>query len=157
MTLVIPLSIGRWKPILHKLSSQPRGTKRQAIKLILLLCQIFTWLATLTVQAKLQFSRDYYPIFLLRIFEYVNADARLECPNSLLSQLHILAGRLMIQRLRTLSDSRTDSGLETTLADRNFGRFLRNCKTKGYTIHLMQVLAASLREIDITSLILLLR
>ena len=114
-------------------------------------------MAALTVQAKLQFSRDYYPIFILRIFECVNADARPECPNSLLSQLHILAGRLMIQRLRTLSDSRTDSALETTLADRNFARFLRNCKTQGYTIHLMQVLAASLGEIDITSLILLLR
>jgi Uncharacterized protein conserved in bacteria len=63
----------------------------------------------------------------------------------------------MIQRLRTLSDSRTDSALETTLADRNFARFLSNCKTQGYTIHLMQVLAASLREIDINSLILLLR
>ena len=68
MTLVIPLSIRRLKPILHKLSSQPRGTKRQAIKLMLLLCQIFTWSAALTVQAKLQFSRDYYQIFILRMF-----------------------------------------------------------------------------------------
>jgi|GEM_PF-2836201 len=88
MILVIPLSIRRLKPILHKLSSQPRGTKRQAIKLILLLCQIFTWLAALTVQAKLQFSRDYYPIFLLRIFEYVNADAPPECPHSILSHIN---------------------------------------------------------------------
>jgi predicted ABC-type ATPase len=96
----------------------------------------------LTVQAKLEFSRDYYPIFLLIIFEYVNADARPECPNSLLSQLHILAERLMIQRLRTLSDSGADFAFETTLAPHNFARFLRNCKTKGYTIHLMQVLAA---------------
>ena len=63
----------------------------------------------------------------------------------------------MIQRLRTLSDSGTDFAFETTLAPHNFARFLRNCKTQGYTIHLMQVLAASLREIDITSIILLLR
>ncbi len=137
MTLVIPLSIGRLKPILHKLSSQPRGTKRQAIKLILLLCQIFTWLAALTVQAKLQFSRDYYPIFILRIFEYVNADAPPECPHSIQSQLHILPGRLMIQRLRTLSYSGTDSAFETTLAPHNFARFLRNCKTQAYKIHLI--------------------
>ena len=142
MTLVIPLSIRRLKPILHKLSSQPRGTKRKAIKLILLLCQIFTWLAGLTVQAKLQFSRDYYPIFLLRIFEYVNADAPPECPHSIPSQLYILPGRLMIQTLQTLSYSGTDSVLETTLAPYNFARFLRNCKTQGYTIHLMQVRAA---------------
>ena len=67
MTLVIPLSIRRLKPILHKLSPQPRGTKRKAIKLTLLLGQIFTWLAALTVQAKLQFSQDYYQIFILRM------------------------------------------------------------------------------------------
>jgi len=89
------------------------------------------------VQAKLQFSRDYYPIFILRIFEYVNADAPPECPHSIQSQLHILAGRLMIQRLRTLSYSGTDSAFETTLAPHNFARFLRNCKTQGYKIHLI--------------------
>ncbi|MEG3958619.1 hypothetical protein [Microcoleus sp. herbarium2] len=82
----------------------------------------------------------------MTIFEYVNADAPPECPNSLQSQLHILAGRLMIQRLRTLSYSGTDFAFETTLADRNFTRFLRNCKTQGYTIHLMQVLAAISRN-----------
>jgi len=48
----------------------------------------------------------------------------------------------MIQRLQTLSYSGIDSPFETTLADRNFAQFLRNCKTQGYKIHLMQVLAA---------------
>ncbi|MEG4207235.1 hypothetical protein QUA20_25320 [Microcoleus sp. Pol7_A1] len=43
----------------------------------------------------------------------------------------ILAGRFIIQRLRTLSDSGTDFAFKTTLAAHNFGRFLRNCKTKG--------------------------
>src|SRR6476661_3287326 len=88
MTLVIPLSIRRLKPILHKHSSQPRGTKRQAIKLILLLGKTFTSLAALTVQAKLQFSRDSYQIFILRIFEYVNADAPPECPHSIQSHIN---------------------------------------------------------------------
>ena len=46
---------------------------------------------------------------LLECFEYVNADARPECPPSIQSQLHILAGRLMIQRLRSRSYSGTDS------------------------------------------------
>ncbi|MEG4216990.1 zeta toxin family protein [Microcoleus sp. Pol14C6] len=87
----------------------------------------------------------------------------------------ILAGRLMIQRLRTLSDSDTDFAFETTLADRNFGRFLRNGKTKGYTINLIYLWLQSpeiaiervqrriesgghsIAEIDIISLILLFR
>jgi len=81
----------------------------------------------------------------------------------------------MIQRLRTLSDSGIDSAFETTLADRHFARFLRNCKTKGYTIHLIYLWLQSpeipiervqrrvesgghsLGEIDITSIILVLR
>ncbi len=58
----------------------------------------------------------------------------------------IIPGRLMIERLRTLSDSGTDFAFETTLAPHNFARFLRNCKTQGYTINLMQVLAAISRS-----------
>jgi predicted ABC-type ATPase len=111
----------------------------------------------------------------LECFEYVNADARPECPHSIQSQLHILPGRLMIQRLRSLSYSGTDSPFETTLAPRNLARFLRNCKTQGYTINLIYFWLQSpeiaiepvqrrvesgghsLGQIDITSLILLLR
>ena len=68
----------------------------------------------------------------LECFEYVNADAIAAgmCPFNPES-LTILAARLMIQRLRSLSYSGIDSAFETTLADRNFARFLRNCKTKG--------------------------
>src|SRR4028119_107871 len=66
----------------------------------------------------------------------------LECLHSIQSQLHILPGRLMIQRLQTRSYSGTDSAFETTLAPHNFARFLRNCKTQGYKIYLMQVRAA---------------
>ncbi|MEG5033868.1 hypothetical protein [Microcoleus sp. AT3-D2] len=81
----------------------------------------------------------------------------------------------MIQRLRTLSDSGTDFAFETTLAARNFARFLSNCKTKGYTINRIyfwlqspeipiqrvqprvESSRNSLPEIDIISLILLFR
>ncbi|MEY3870446.1 MAG: hypothetical protein RLZZ338_4340 [Cyanobacteriota bacterium] len=74
----------------------------------------------------------------LDCFEYVNADAIAAG----LSQFNpesvaILAGRLMIERLRNLSNSGTDFAFETTLAARNFARFLRECKTKGYTINLI--------------------
>ncbi|MEP6490199.1 hypothetical protein NDI43_20270 [Microcoleus vaginatus GB2-A3] len=101
--------------------------------------------------------------------------SRPEDPNSIQSHLYILAAGLMIQRLRTLSYSGTDSAFETTLADRNLARFLRNCKTKGYTMNLVYFWLQSpeiplervrprvesgrhsLPEIDLISLILLLR
>ncbi|MEG4500437.1 zeta toxin family protein [Microcoleus sp. F10-C6] len=74
----------------------------------------------------------------LECFEYVNADAIAAGMSQFNPEsVAILAGRLMIQRLRTLSDSGTDFAFETTLAARNFARFLSNCKTKGYTINLI--------------------
>lgn len=74
----------------------------------------------------------------LECFEYVNADAIAAGMSQFNPEsVAILAGRLMIQRLRTLSDSGTDFAFETTLAARNFARFLRNCKIKGYTINLI--------------------
>ena len=74
----------------------------------------------------------------LECFEYVNADAIAAGMSQFNPEsVAILAGRLMIQRLRTLSDSGTDFALETTLAARNFARFLINCKNKGYTINLI--------------------
>ena len=120
-------------------------------------------------------SRRLLPDF-LECFEYVNADAIAigMCPFNPES-LTILAGRLMIHRLRSLSYSGTDSAFETTLAPHNFARFLRNCKTQGYTINLIYFWLQSpeialervqrrvesgghsLAEIDITSIILVLR
>jgi predicted ABC-type ATPase len=74
----------------------------------------------------------------LECFEYVNADAIAAGMSQFNPEsVAILAGRLMIQRLRTLSNSGTDFAFETTLAARNFAGFLRNCKTKGYTINLI--------------------
>lgn len=74
----------------------------------------------------------------LECFEYVNADAIAAGMSQFNPEsVAILAGRLMIQRLRTLSDSGTDFAFETTLAARNFARFLINCKIKGYTINLI--------------------
>jgi predicted ABC-type ATPase len=49
----------------------------------------------------------------------------------------IEAGRLMIQRLRSLSDSGRDFAFETTLAAKNFAQFIVNCRAKGYTINLI--------------------
>lgn len=65
--------------------------------------------------------------YFLECFEYVNADALAAGMSQFNPEsVAILAGRLMIQRLRTLSDSGTDFAFETTLAARNFARFLSN-------------------------------
>ncbi|MHC5728674.1 MAG: zeta toxin family protein, partial [Nostoc sp.] len=76
--------------------------------------------------------------YFLEVFEYVNADeiaAGLSPfnPESVASQ----AGRLMLERLETLVNAEADFAFETTLAARNFARFLRECKNKGYIINLI--------------------
>ncbi|MBN3895565.1 MAG: zeta toxin family protein [Nostoc sp. NOS(2021)] len=76
--------------------------------------------------------------YFLEVFEYVNADeiaAGLSPfnPESVASQ----AGRLMLERLETLVNAEADFAFETTLAARNFARFLRKCQNKGYIINLI--------------------
>ena len=74
----------------------------------------------------------------LEVFEYVNADAIAAGLSPLNPEsVAIQAGRLMLERLRTLSDSGVDFAFETTLASRTYASFLRNCKSKGYTINLI--------------------
>ncbi|MCC5665055.1 zeta toxin family protein [Nostoc sp. CHAB 5784] len=74
----------------------------------------------------------------LDCFEYVNADAIAAGlsplnPESMATE----AGRLMITRLRTLSNSGSDFAFETTLAARTFAPFIIECKAKGYIINLI--------------------
>ncbi|ACB54621.1 unknown (plasmid) [Crocosphaera subtropica ATCC 51142] len=74
----------------------------------------------------------------LDVFEYVNADeiaAGLSPFNP--ESVAMQAGRLMLDRLDTLVQERADFAFETTLAARNFARFLRKCKAHGYTINLI--------------------
>ncbi|MGF1487871.1 MAG: zeta toxin family protein [Prochloraceae cyanobacterium] len=49
----------------------------------------------------------------------------------------IQAGRLMLERLKTLSKAKVDFAFETTLAARTFAPFLRKCQKEGYTINLL--------------------
>ncbi|WP_341738097.1 zeta toxin family protein [Microcoleus sp. CAWBG640] len=82
-------------------------------------------------------AREILPYF-LEVFEYVNADeiaAGLSPFNP--ESVAIQAGRLMLERLSTLVKAEADFAFETTLAARNFARFLRECKTKGYQINLI--------------------
>lgn len=82
-------------------------------------------------------AREILPYF-LEVLEYVNADeiaAGLSPFNP--ESVAIQAGRLMLERLQTLVKAEADFAFETTLAARNFARFLRECKTKGYIINLI--------------------
>ncbi|MEB3826039.1 zeta toxin family protein [Phormidium sp. CCY1219] len=74
----------------------------------------------------------------LNVVEYVNADeiaAGLSPFNP--ESVAIQAGRLMLERLALLSNAGADFAFETTLASRNYLRFLRNCKSQRYTINLI--------------------
>lgn len=74
----------------------------------------------------------------LNIFEYVNADAIAAGLSPLNPEaMAIQAGRLMLERLRSLANDGADFAFETTLAARTFVPFLRDCKAKGYTINLL--------------------
>jgi predicted ABC-type ATPase len=74
----------------------------------------------------------------LDCFEYVNADAIAAALSPFNPEsVAITAGRIMLERLQTLSNSGTDFAFETTLAARSFATFLRSCKTKDYTINLI--------------------
>lgn len=74
----------------------------------------------------------------LKVIEYVNADeiaAGISMFNP--ESVAILAGRLMLERLETLSQSGCDFAFETRLAARNFANFLRKSKLRVYTINLI--------------------
>ncbi|MEH2049272.1 zeta toxin family protein [Nostoc sp.] len=74
----------------------------------------------------------------LDCFEYVNADAIAAGLSPLNpDSMAIEAGRLMIMRLRTLSNSGSNFAFETTLAARSFAPFIIGCRAKGYTINLI--------------------
>jgi len=74
----------------------------------------------------------------LDCFEYVNADAIAAGLSPLNPEsMAIEAGRLMITRLRMLSNSGSDFAFETTLAARTFAPFIIECKAKGYIINLI--------------------
>jgi predicted ABC-type ATPase len=74
----------------------------------------------------------------LECFEYVNADiiaAGLSPFNP--ETVAIEAGRIMLQRLRALSESGSDFAFETTLAARTFAAFISDCKAKDYMINII--------------------
>ncbi|WP_013321006.1 zeta toxin family protein [Gloeothece verrucosa] len=74
----------------------------------------------------------------LGVIEYVNADeiaAGLSPFNP--ESVAMQAGRLMLERLATLKAQKVNFAFETTLAARNFARFLRDCQNSGYRVNLI--------------------
>ncbi len=72
--------------------------------------------------------------------EFVNADliARGISPYNPES-VAIQAGRIMLNRINELMNAETDMVIETTLSTLSYANFIKECKTKGYTIILMFV------------------
>ena len=84
--------------------------------------------------------------FALNIFpnlgniEYINADiiaAQLNPSNP--DVVAIQASRMMLERLRSLSQQKQSFAFETTLAARSFAPFLRRCQAQGYRVNLIYV------------------
>lgn len=83
----------------------------------------------------------------LRVQEFVNADAIAQG----LSGLHperaaLAAGRVMLDRVRTLARLRADFAFETTLASRSVAPWLDELRASGYRAHLAFL---SLPEVDL--------
>lgn len=74
----------------------------------------------------------------LKVFEYVNADAIAAGLSPLNPEsMAMRSGRLMLERLQSLTEMGVDFAFETTLAARTFVHFIEDCKARGYTINLI--------------------
>lgn len=85
---------------------------------------------------KSTFARLFLPTY-ANCKEFVNADliaAGLSPFNP--ESLAIQAGRLMLERIDSLAQSRVDFGFETTLAGRGYASLFRKLKDQGYQIRL---------------------
>lgn len=85
---------------------------------------------------KTTFARKFLPLY-ANCEEFVNADliaAGLSpfAPESVAIQ----AGRLMLERVRSLAARRVDFAFETTLSGKTYVRLLRELKAEGYQTHL---------------------
>ena len=74
----------------------------------------------------------------LAVDEFVNADTIAQGLSAYRSEAAaVTAGRVMLERLRTLAGLRRDFAFETTLSGRSHARWLRDLQTAGYRTHLV--------------------
>lgn len=70
--------------------------------------------------------------------EYINADSIAASLSPFRPEsMAIAAGRLMLERIKTLATNQLNFAFETTLASRYFGTFLKAQKEQGYQIRLL--------------------
>jgi predicted ABC-type ATPase len=83
---------------------------------------------------KTTFATEFLPDF-VQCREFLNADliAAGLCPFAPETQ-NVRAGRLLLTRIRELSEAREDFGFETTLAGRSYVRLLTDMKQHGYRL-----------------------
>ena len=85
---------------------------------------------------KTTFAKEFLPNY-ADCFEFVNADLIASGLSPFKPELAaIKAGRLMLEKMNFLAESRVDFAIETTLSGKAYVHFLKNLKSKGYKIHL---------------------
>ncbi|MBW2643469.1 MAG: zeta toxin family protein [Deltaproteobacteria bacterium] len=85
---------------------------------------------------KTTFAKEFLPNY-ADCFEFVNADLIASGLSPFKPELAaIKAGRLMLEKMNSLAESRIDFAIETTLSGKAYVHFLQDLKSKGYKIHL---------------------
>jgi len=85
---------------------------------------------------KTTFAKEFLPNY-ADCFEFVNADLIAGGLSPFKPErAAIKAGRLMLEKMNLLAESRVDFAIETTLSGKAYVHFLQNLKPKGYKIHL---------------------
>jgi predicted ABC-type ATPase len=75
---------------------------------------------------------------LLGVTEFVNADVIAQGLSAFATEaVAFQAGRIMLNRLHQLAESRRNFAFETTLSTRSYAAFLQHLKAQGYRIHLI--------------------
>jgi predicted ABC-type ATPase len=75
---------------------------------------------------------------ILNCREFVNADEIAKGLSPFQPEtVAIQAGRIMLQRIQFLLDSKADFGFETTLATRSYLQLIKRAKSKGYEVSLL--------------------
>lgn len=85
---------------------------------------------------KTTFAKEFLPIY-AKCKNFVNADLIAQGLAPFAPELAgIKAGRILLDQIHSLSTQRADFAFESTLSGKSYLPFLRNLKTKGYTIHI---------------------
>jgi predicted ABC-type ATPase len=85
---------------------------------------------------KTTFARKFLPEY-VKCLNFINADLIAGGISPFAPEkAAIQAGRIMIERIRNLSEKKQDFGFETTLSGRSYVNILQDLKEKGYRLHL---------------------